>query len=64
MVVSPCKGCKDRSVGCHAKCKRYIDWKDMKTKENEYEREMQSNIGEHSTLGDYHMPKINKRKRK
>lgn len=22
----PCKDCKDRKLGCHAKCKAYIKW--------------------------------------
>lgn len=29
--VSPCKGCKDRKVNCHAGCGHYLKWK----KENE-----------------------------
>lgn len=24
---SPCKGCTNRSVGCHGKCEGYIQWK-------------------------------------
>jgi len=24
----PCKGCKDRYVGCHSDCKLYLDKKD------------------------------------
>lgn len=23
MVISPCKDCEDRQVGCHAKCEKY-----------------------------------------
>ena len=25
---NPCKDCKDRQVGCHGKCKAYIDFKE------------------------------------
>lgn len=28
MVNSPCKGCPDRYVGCHGKCKLYTDFKE------------------------------------
>lgn len=27
MLNAPCKGCTDRSVGCHAKCDRYDAFK-------------------------------------
>lgn len=27
MKNAPCKDCKDRAVGCHAICKKYIEWK-------------------------------------
>lgn len=26
MIKPPCKNCEDREVGCHAKCKAYIEW--------------------------------------
>ena len=26
MKINPCKGCKDRSAECHAKCKKYAEW--------------------------------------
>jgi hypothetical protein len=31
----PCKDCTDRTVGCHSKCKKYIEWKnkDIQVKE-------------------------------
>lgn len=25
--IAPCKGCTMRSVGCHDRCKGYLDWK-------------------------------------
>lgn len=27
MEKAPCKGCEDRYVGCHSKCRKYIDYK-------------------------------------
>ena len=35
MLRPPCKNCELREVGCHAKCKAYIDW----AKEHEAARE-------------------------
>ena len=26
-TTSPCKNCKDRSVGCHSLCEKYTEWK-------------------------------------
>lgn len=26
--IPPCKDCSDRTVGCHSKCKKYIEWKE------------------------------------
>lgn len=25
--ICPCKGCKERKVGCHASCEAYKEWK-------------------------------------
>jgi len=27
MAGAPCKDCKDRAVGCHSACKKYLDFK-------------------------------------
>lgn len=27
-VISPCKGCPDRSAECHGKCEKYAAWND------------------------------------
>ena len=27
MNVTPCKNCQDRTLGCHDKCEKYIEWK-------------------------------------
>ena len=26
-IMSPCKGCEDRSAECHATCKRYAEYR-------------------------------------
>ena len=26
-MISPCKGCKDRKIGCHAGCEAYKDFR-------------------------------------
>ena len=39
----PCKDCKDREIGCHSKCKKYLDFKKdlKKTKAKEkYEKKI------------------------
>ena len=38
MSQSVCKGCKDRAVGCHITCERYIKWKKEQEKKKRYER--------------------------
>ena len=41
----PCKGCKDRFVGCHSKCDGYASWKaeqDEKREERQKAREQNS----------------------
>lgn len=30
---SPCRDCKDRTVGCHSVCDKYIHWKDDSSEE-------------------------------
>ena len=27
MNIAPCKDCKDRHVGCHSKCEKYLEYK-------------------------------------
>ena len=52
--VGPCKGCKDREVGCHSKCDKYKAWLDevhaeaaakFKRKHTEYSRYVNSKRG-------------------
>jgi hypothetical protein len=31
--IAPCKGCTDRTVGCHSVCKLYATYKEEKTNE-------------------------------
>ena len=26
METSPCKDCKERQVGCHSTCEKYLEW--------------------------------------
>lgn len=33
MLKAPCKNCTDRVLGCHDKCKRYIEFKTERKKE-------------------------------
>lgn len=39
IAVAPCKGCKDRKLGCHGKCDRYKKYRQAKDKENEKHRQ-------------------------
>lgn len=32
MEKSPCRGCDERRIGCHASCEKYIDWKNRQLK--------------------------------
>ena len=27
MNIAPCKDCKDRHIGCHSKCEKYLEYK-------------------------------------
>jgi hypothetical protein len=35
MTTAPCKNCVDRCVGCHSKCKKYIEYDITRKKELE-----------------------------
>ena len=39
MTNTPCKGCPDRYVGCHAECLRYEEWKIIHQAEVDQARE-------------------------
>lgn len=36
---TPCKGCENRHLYCHALCEKYKEWKQEKAKERSYTRE-------------------------
>lgn len=38
MIVAPCKDCKDRVLGCHSKCEKYIAFKMDSEKEKQERR--------------------------
>jgi hypothetical protein len=44
MSKAPCKDCKERELGCHAKCEKYIDFKQEREQENKVEREYKEKI--------------------
>ena len=35
MILSPCKDCTDRHIGCHSTCEKYIDFRKRCDKERE-----------------------------
>jgi hypothetical protein len=58
--IAPCKDCTDRHVGCHGKCKKYIDWKEEKDKlHTEY---IKRYMGER-TIEDYTVKLMIRKKR-
>ena len=47
---SGCKDCKDRHIGCHATCERYLKWK-----ESDYNRRKTIKAAERNkNIGYYH----------
>jgi len=38
IMINPCRNCNKRHIGCHSKCKEYIDWKAEWDKRKELER--------------------------
>lgn len=45
-MVCPCKGCKERYLGCHSKCDGYSKWK-------EHLKRVKSNRSEEAALNMY-----------
>ena len=35
MSIAPCKDCESRHVGCHSKCSKYSEWRELLNQENE-----------------------------
>ena len=27
MIITPCKDCMERYIGCHSSCEKYIEWR-------------------------------------
>lgn len=42
MEKAPCKNCKERKVGCHSICSKYIEWKKEFEKLKAEEKEARS----------------------
>lgn len=57
MKLSPCKGCVERCIGCHAKCESYINWKKdwdaMKAKKAEEQKKGFEYIRRHKAWEQY-----------
>ncbi len=34
-MMCPCQVCADRKIGCHGKCEKYKEWRDMFDRERE-----------------------------
>ena len=39
--IPPCKGCADRTPGCHDKCEKYKEWKKILESANKARKEYQ-----------------------
>lgn len=38
-MITPCKDCNDRCVGCHSNCDRYKEFREVVDKRNNQKRE-------------------------
>lgn len=56
---SPCRGCADRRVGCHDKCKRYKEWRKALDERNDV---IHKNIKEEADFNTAHINAVSKRK--
>ena len=36
ILRAPCKDCRERAIGCHATCERYISYQEQKKKIHDY----------------------------
>lgn len=57
----PCKDCTEREVGCHSKCKKYIEWKKREDLLKEEKREVGRAL---SDIIDYKRKVITKNKKR
>jgi len=39
---NPCSGCKDREIGCHSTCDKYLDFRKRLEEKKELERQAKS----------------------
>lgn len=60
-IDAPCKNCKDRYVGCHSNCIRYIDYQQLALAKREEAFEQKSI---NATLYTLQKHRIGERKRK
>lgn len=40
-ISCPCRGCFDRAIGCHGKCKDYMEWQKQVKEKAKWERDSQ-----------------------
>lgn len=57
----PCKDCTERTVGCHSKCEKYIEWKNKDSQVKEANRGVTRAMKD---IIDYKLVMKHKRKRK
>lgn len=60
----PCKGCTDRSAGCHGKCEAYLSWHEQHVAK---QREIRSKIEAENITNAFYIEsgiRIRKEKRK
>ena len=57
----PCKDCPERTVGCHSKCQRFIEWKKREVLLKEEKREVGRAL---SDIIDYKRKAISKNKKR
>lgn len=57
----PCQGCESRSVGCHSKCEKYIEYR---TKLDEKKAVVSKQLSEEYDVQGYSIQATRKRKRR
>ena len=57
----PCKDCTDRTIGCHANCQNYLEWKKREDLLKAEKREVGRAV---SDIIDYKRKAISKNKKK
>lgn len=54
-IEAPCKGCKDRSMGCHSTCEKYLEYDKLN---DERRNEMREKAMINMTLHGYRAEKV------